>query len=127
MIRHTVYAGALCLLTGAALAQDVVTETADGALLRTLDKVSGDVGNVEIRSGDSFVFGSLVVSLRECRFPVDNPVGEAFAKIEVDDTRLGEQIFSGWMVASSPALIALDHPRYDVWAMRCLSDAEDAG
>jgi hypothetical protein len=25
------------------------------------------------------------------------------------------------MVASSPALSALDHPRYDVWVMRCSS------
>lgn len=27
--------------------------------------------------------------------------------------------FDGWMTASSPALSALDHPRYDVWPLRC--------
>ncbi len=27
--------------------------------------------------------------------------------------------FSGWMIASSPALNALDNPRYDVWLLRC--------
>jgi len=26
------------------------------------------------------------------------------------------------MIASSPALNALDHPRYDVWVMRCTTD-----
>ncbi|MGB0800115.1 MAG: DUF2155 domain-containing protein, partial [Planktomarina sp.] len=25
----------------------------------------------------------------------------------------------GWMVASSPALNALEHPRYDIWVLRC--------
>lgn len=29
--------------------------------------------------------------------------------------------FSGWMVASSPALSALEHPRYDVQVLRCLT------
>ena len=30
-----------------------------------------------------------------------------------------QPVFSGWMIASSPALNALDHARYDVWVMRC--------
>ena len=30
-------------------------------------------------------------------------------------------LFDGWMIASSPALSALDHPRYDVWVLRCSS------
>ena len=29
-------------------------------------------------------------------------------------------LFSGWMLASSPALSALDHPRYDVWVLSCV-------
>ena len=31
------------------------------------------------------------------------------------------QIFSGWMFASSPALNALEHPTYDIWAIDCRS------
>ena len=31
----------------------------------------------------------------------------------------GERLFDGWMIASSPALNALDHPRYDVWVIGC--------
>jgi len=30
-------------------------------------------------------------------------------------------VFKGWMIASSPALNALDHPRYDVWVLRCIT------
>ncbi|MDA9980314.1 DUF2155 domain-containing protein, partial [Yoonia sp.] len=29
--------------------------------------------------------------------------------------------FAGWMLASAPALNAMDHPRYDVWALRCIT------
>jgi hypothetical protein len=28
-------------------------------------------------------------------------------------------LFEGWLIASAPALNAMDHPRYDVWALRC--------
>jgi hypothetical protein len=31
-------------------------------------------------------------------------------------------VFSGWMIADSPALSALDHARYDVWILRCLTE-----
>ena len=33
-----------------------------------------------------------------------------------------QTIFSGWMLASSPALNALEHPRYDVWVLRCITE-----
>ena len=33
--------------------------------------------------------------------------------------KLSEQIFSGWMFASSPGLSALEHPVYDVWVIDC--------
>jgi hypothetical protein len=28
-------------------------------------------------------------------------------------------VFQGWLIGSAPALHALDHPRYDVWVLRC--------
>lgn len=31
----------------------------------------------------------------------------------------GENVFRGWMFASSPALNALEHPVYDVWVINC--------
>ncbi|MEZ5716636.1 MAG: DUF2155 domain-containing protein [Paracoccaceae bacterium] len=33
-----------------------------------------------------------------------------------------DPIFTGWMVASSPALNAMDHRRYDVWVLRCITE-----
>ncbi|MEC8294787.1 MAG: DUF2155 domain-containing protein, partial [Pseudomonadota bacterium] len=34
-------------------------------------------------------------------------------------------MFRGWMMASAPALNALDHARYDVWPLRCNTPAAE--
>ena len=54
-----------------------------------------------------------------CRYPAEDPASDAFAFLQITDMRGEEQVFQGWMIASSPALNALDHPRYDVWVMSC--------
>jgi hypothetical protein len=36
-----------------------------------------------------------------------------------DQSEEPEELFSGWMFASSPGLSALEHPVYDVWVIRC--------
>lgn len=110
--------------SGPALAQGVETAQSGGAVLRALDKMSGAVLDVEMAVGQTMAYGTLEVSLRECRYPVDNPAGDAFAKLDVVETRGPNVIFDGWMMASSPALMALDHPRYDVWVLRCLTSSE---
>ncbi len=92
-----------------------------GAALRGLDKVSGEVLDFDVEVGDTVRMGRIGVTLEECRFPEDNQTGEAFAWIKVSDPRLEIPIFEGWMSATSPALNALDHPRYDVWVIRCTS------
>jgi hypothetical protein len=95
------------------------TATADGAVLRGLDTFNGHVTDMEIAAGQSFKFGHLNIVLRECRYPAGNPAGDAFASIEVSQQGREGVIFSGWMIASSPALSAMEHPRYDVWVLRC--------
>ena len=92
---------------------------ASGAMLRGLDKVSGEVVDFELALDDSFTVGNLAVFLRECRYPEENISGEAYAWLDIANPERAEELFSGWMVASSPALNALDHPRYDVWVIRC--------
>ena len=94
-------------------------QTADGAVLRGLDKVSGDIEDFPLRAGSSFELGALNVTLSECRYLVDNPMGDAFAYLTIAEDPLQPPVFMGWMVASSPALNPLDHRRYDVWVLRC--------
>lgn len=92
-----------------------------GAELRVLDKLTGDVADVTLQQGETVELGFLSVSLIECRYPVDNPFGDAFTYLQVQDRKKNTALFSGWMLASAPALNAMDHPRYDVWALRCIT------
>lgn len=103
---------------------DVEAETlrarqGSGVQLKGLDKVSGEVSDIELSVGEMGVVGRLEVTLAECRYPENNPTGEAFAWLEIRDTLREADVFQGWMIASSPALNALDHARYDVWVIRC--------
>ena len=89
------------------------------AVLRALDKVSGEVEDLPVSVGTVIAYGRLTIALTACRFPAENPASDAFAFLQITDTQRGESVFQGWMVASSPALNALDHPRYDVWVLSC--------
>ncbi|MFT7108245.1 MAG: hypothetical protein ACJAVT_002780 [Yoonia sp.] len=92
-----------------------------GAELRILDKLTGAVNDLSLQQGETAQLGFLSVGLVECRYPVDNPFGDAFAYLQVQDSKENIDLFLGWMLASAPALNAMDHPRYDVWALRCIT------
>ncbi|MEM7490039.1 MAG: DUF2155 domain-containing protein [Pseudomonadota bacterium] len=109
------------LVATSAAAQVIETTPSGGAVLRTLDRVSGEVIDVEMAVGQTMAYGPLQVTLHECRFPLGNPSGDAFGLLQVVDGRAVDELFAGWMIASSPALNALEHPRYDVWLLRCIT------
>ncbi|CAM4023297.1 DUF2155 domain-containing protein [Palleronia rufa] len=107
------------------LGGDVTTEESDrveqagGAVLRGLDKLTGDVGDLEVAVGETAEVGRLQVTLGECRYPVTDPNGNAYAYLVIREPGAQQPSFAGWMIADSPALNALEHPRYDIWVMRC--------
>ncbi len=86
--------------------------------LRALDKMLGQPTDIELSMGQAVVFGRIAIRVIECRYPTADPEGDAFAHLEVLNMD-GVALFDGWMIASSPALSALEHPRYDVWVLRC--------
>ena len=94
------------------------TASAMRATLRALDKTLGRPTDIDLAQGETVLFGRVAIRLVDCRYPADNPSSDAFAHLEVYDLE-GNPLFDGWMVASSPALNALEHPRYDVWVLRC--------
>lgn len=120
-MRVAVIAGVLGLVAvlgtaGQAAAQSVSRGT--GAVLRVLDKVTGETREHELANGGTVAIGRLMLGLSECRYPEGDPGRDAFALLQVRNETT-EVIFSGWMIASSPALNTLDHRRYDVWVIRC--------
>jgi hypothetical protein len=111
-------AAVLCLAALPAGAQDFAE--APGGVLRWLDKLTGQTGDMELARGQSASNGRLTIQMDACLYPADNPAADAQAHLTVIDTSREGAVFSGWMLASSPALSALDHPRYDVWVLRCV-------
>jgi len=94
-------------------------EDAVGAVVRGLDTATGALTDIDIKTGDTVRFERLEITLKECRYPEENPASDAFAYLVIRDIRETEPRFEGWMIASSPALSAMDHPRYDVWVLHC--------
>jgi hypothetical protein len=89
------------------------------AVLRWLDKVSGETADLHMHEGLPLARGIMELTATGCRVPADDPTSDGFAHVVLRDLRDGATLFSGWMVASSPALSALDHARYDVWLLGC--------
>ncbi len=125
-------------VSGAAQAQSF--EKKSRATLRALDKITGRSTDIEVKVGDPIVFGSLKVELKVCyqtppeeapesaaflRVASTQPVAVATMKKAVkakDVSTVSDEnpvLFSGWMYASSPGLVALEHPVYDIWVIRC--------
>jgi hypothetical protein len=117
---------AMVSVVSSSLAQDQMQvqvqehgQVGSSAVLRAMDKVSGEVVDFELVPMQTQQIGRLQVALGECRYPAGNPAGDAFAYLVIRDAGAEAAVFEGWMIASSPALNALDHARYDVWVLRC--------
>lgn len=111
------YLAAMAFLAAPVSAQQVVN--APGGVLRALDKTSGQTVDIEMRAGQSRTYAALEITMMECRYPPGNPSGNAFAALEISEKGKPGTVFSGWMIASAPALSAMEHQRYDVWVIRC--------
>lgn len=118
------------LATGLAVAGTLSSAPAAGdpmkfAVLRTLDKVTARIATTTVGVGESFVLGTLDVTVRACdkRPPEETPESAAFLEIvERQPNEPAVSRFGGWMFASSPALNALEHPVYDVWVIDCVNE-----
>ncbi len=92
------------------------------AILQGLDKTTARVSTIEAPLGEAARFGSLQIVARACdkKPPTETPESAAF--LEIVDIRPDSPaipVFTGWMVASSPSVSAMEHPVYDVWVIDC--------
>ena len=97
----------------------LATSDGTGVTVRALDKLTGQVSDIAIANAQSETVGRITISVSECRYPSGNAAGEAYASLRITEVGVEEPVFQGWMIASSPALNPMDHPRYDVWVLRC--------
>ncbi|MFY0634823.1 MAG: DUF2155 domain-containing protein [Vannielia sp.] len=108
-----------CFCATSAPAQTVLEGT--GAVLRGLDKLSSQTSDLEVRQGETVRYGHLQITLSDCRYPEGTPA-RATAYLVIEDDNADAPLFAGWMLASAPALNAMDHQRYDVWVLRCTTE-----
>lgn len=106
-------------MAAAPLAAQQQAETGNGAVLRGLDKLNAKVSDITLKNGEAQVLGLIEIALKECRYPQGDPSGDAYAFLTIREAGIAQPVFSGWMFASSPALNAMDHARFDVWVLRC--------
>ena len=111
--------GLLVALAGPAAA-DVIRNPV--ALFAGLDKITGKITRFEADIDEVTRFGSLDVRARVCntRPATEQPKTTAFVEVEEVLLEGGtKRVFTGWMLAESPGLNAVEHPVYDVWLTGC--------
>lgn len=103
-----------------ARAAEIPTNTAQ---MQAMDKITGRVSVINVPVNSEVRFGSFSIIVRDCRTRPPEETPENFAFVDVADT-IGNNtqvnIFKGWMLSSSPALNAVEHPVYDVWLLKCI-------
>lgn len=99
-----------------------------GVRLRALDKMTGGTETVDVEATGEIQLGHLRIRADACRTSENPSIGGTIAFLKIWDQRSAahEPDFSGWMFADSPALSAFDHPRYDVWVIRCITASGEA-
>ena len=111
----------LCLGAGVGTAQEVAA-VAQGALLRGLDKINGSAQDLDLANGQSGVFGSLDVVLGECRYPVGDPAGDAFAYLTISEQGAPSRPRCGVMNCVSNRR----NPQRARWSVKCARASFDA-
>ena len=100
------------------------------ALIRGLDTITGERSDIDAAVGETVAFGRLEITVDDCRYLPENPATHSYAALRITEAPSGEVVFHAWMIASAPALSAMEHPRYDIWLIRCgpqQSDPEAGG
>lgn len=91
-------------------------------VLRGLNKVTGHTTRVEGMTGEVLRFGNLEVITKSCRQSAPTSQRDYAALLDIRELKPDAEpkpLFSGWMYASSPSLMALEHPVYDITVLEC--------
>jgi hypothetical protein len=101
---------------------------AGGAVLelRALDKITGHAKVLYAPLNRPVNYATLTIVAKSCYSTPPSETPETSAFLTIEDRRSdrpSRQVFSGWMYASSPGLNGMQHPLYDVWAIKCMTAA----
>jgi hypothetical protein len=91
-----------------------------------IDKITGRIITFDVYIDETVQFGALQVTPRVCYGSAENEEPQTTTFVEVDEITLDRKIrriFTGWMIAESPGLNAVEHAVYDVWLKSCKKDS----
>lgn len=89
------------------------------ATIRILDKITAQSHLKDIKIGNNYEHGDLIIKIHKCwNAPLDQKP-ETKMLVEVIDKNKEDKIFLGWLFASSPSISAIEHPIYDITSINC--------
>ena len=98
--------------------KEIKTSIKNTASLRILNKVTAQVSNIEIASGEEIELYGLKITNKSCHIslPEEKPLIGVY--LIIDDLK-GDKGFSGWMIKDLPSISSMEHPLYDIWVNDC--------
>lgn len=96
------------------------------AIVQALNKTTAKTSYLELKVGEKFSFGNIVITPHKCwQSPLSKkPENKILLEVsevknEANDKTFEKRIFFGWMFSSSPSISGLEHPIYDIIAINC--------
>jgi hypothetical protein len=101
------------------------------AVIGLLNKRNGISRDLQMKPGQAFRVGDVIVRLRACEtsapWEVQKLTG-AFVQLDVRNPQgQFQRVFSGWLYKETPSLNVVEHPVYDVWPKSCTMTHPEAG
>ena len=94
------------------------------ASFKLLNKTTNKVSQKEILVDSTIYWETLKIEVLYCASTPPNELPEDYVLIDVYDTINQEiiNIYTGWMISSSPDVTPLENPIYDLWLLDCNID-----
>ncbi len=94
------------------------------ASFKLLNKTTNKVSQKEILVDSTIDWETLKIEVLYCASTPPNEIPEDYVLIDVYDTINQEiiNIYTGWMISSSPDVTPLENPIYDLWLLDCNID-----
>jgi hypothetical protein len=111
-------------LTSPIFSQDPLPYAPRKTVIRALNKVTAQSELIELKQNESVAFGQLTITAMTCRISDANSQTDYAGLLDILEKKQGvdgamKSLFRGWMYATSPSIVALEHPVYDVTMVGC--------
>ena len=91
--------------------------------LKALDKITAKTSTIRLAVGEKEFFGPLEIKALKCQLSENKDSTDTVAYLQVKDLSAKDNnqvfLFNGWTFASSPTLLSIDHPIFDLWIIGC--------